>query len=72
MLHAPVITAAPLGAVPTIALGRLAPWLLFAGLLASLTVFFVTGADGAVTFPGSVVLHELVHDGRHLLGLPCH
>jgi hypothetical protein len=38
-----------------------------AGLL--LTVVLLT-ALYAVGFDGS--MHELMHDGRHLLGLPCH
>ena len=67
-------TPAPLAvpAVPTISFSRLAPWLVFAGLLATLVVFFVSAAQGAVAFPGGTLLHELVHDGRHLLGYPCH
>lgn len=57
------IPAAP--AVPTIELRRLLPWLLFFGLLACTVTFFVATEQTAL-------LHEFVHDGRHLLGYPCH
>jgi hypothetical protein len=35
-------------------------------------VYFVGAEEGATSiFPGAK-LHEWVHDGRHLLGFPCH
>jgi hypothetical protein len=47
------------------------PWALF-GLFLLLLVYLVAGDQGAVSVvPGSYV-HELMHDGRHLLGFPCH
>ncbi|KQQ43187.1 CbtB domain-containing protein [Nocardioides sp. Leaf307] len=58
--------------VPAIPLGRLAPWALFSGLLCSLVLFFVSTDQGAVSLLSGTALHELVHDGRHLLGYPCH
>jgi Probable cobalt transporter subunit (CbtB) len=33
--------------------------------------YLVTMDQGAVSQAGSY-LHELMHDGRHLLGVPCH
>ena len=33
--------------------------------------YLVTMDQGAVAQAGSY-LHELMHDGRHLLGVPCH
>lgn len=71
---APFVGAPALPAVeiPTVDLRELAPWSLFAGLLSVLVVFFVSADQGAVSlFAGSAV-HEWVHDGRHLLGYPCH
>ena len=48
------------------------PWALFAGLLALVALYFVGAEQGALSvFAGSDV-HEWVHDGRHLLGFPCH
>jgi cobalt transporter subunit CbtB len=40
---------------------------------ALLAVYFVGIDEGAMSIFGkSMVLHELMHDGRHLLGFPCH
>jgi Probable cobalt transporter subunit (CbtB) len=50
---------------------ELVPWLVFAVVLL-LAIYFVGVEEGAVSiFPGMYV-HEFVHDGRHLLGFPCH
>jgi hypothetical protein len=40
-------------------------------LLALLTLYLVGFDQGALSRSG-LYLHELMHDGRHLLGLPCH
>ena len=40
-----------------------------AGLL--LLAYLVAFDQGAVSQSG-MYLHELMHDGRHLLGVPCH
>jgi hypothetical protein len=69
------VAAAPVpGApsVPTIPLVELAPWALFFGLLGLLVVFFVSADQGAVSLLAGSAIHEWVHDGRHLLGYPCH
>jgi Probable cobalt transporter subunit (CbtB) len=48
------------------------PWAVFAGLLCLLAFYFVGAEQGATSiFPG-MYIHEFVHDGRHLLGFPCH
>ena len=36
-----------------------------------LTAYLVAFDQGAVSQSG-MYLHELMHDGRHLLGVPCH
>jgi hypothetical protein len=47
------------------------PWAIFAAL-ALLAIYFVGAEEGATSiFPG-MYIHEFVHDGRHLLGFPCH
>ncbi|MFD1703396.1 CbtB-domain containing protein [Methylopila henanensis] len=48
------------------------PWAVFGGLMLLLTVYFVGAEEGATSLIGSSVVHEFVHDGRHLLGFPCH
>lgn len=58
--------------LPTIPFAQLAPWALFFGLLALLVLFFAGASQGAVSVPSGTAIHELVHDGRHLLGYPCH
>ena len=58
--------------VPTIPLRELLPWAIFFGLLALITIFFVSADQGVVSLPSGNAIHEWVHDGRHLLGYPCH
>ena len=51
---------------------QLLPWVVFAGVLALFVLYFVGAEQGALSvFSGSLV-HEFTHDGRHLLGFPCH
>ncbi|MGN2641998.1 CbtB domain-containing protein [Nocardia takedensis] len=40
-------------------------------LLALLALYLVGFDQGAISRSG-MFLHELMHDGRHLLGVPCH
>ena len=40
--------------------------------LALATVYALTLENGATLRAGASVLHELFHDGRHFLGVPCH
>jgi hypothetical protein len=48
-------------------------WLVGAALLALAVYYFVGIDQGAVSVFGSDShVHELVHDGRHLIGFPCH
>jgi Probable cobalt transporter subunit (CbtB) len=56
---------------PAISLSELWPWALFAAVML-LLVFFVGVEEGAVSLNSGTFIHELVHDGRHLLGFPCH
>ena len=55
-----------------IPLRQLAPWAVFAGAVMFVLLYFVGVEQGAVSLIGGTYVHELVHDGRHLLGLPCH
>ena len=45
-------------------------WLVMAMALA--TVYALTMENGATLQAGATVVHELFHDGRHMLGVPCH
>ncbi len=50
----------------------LLPYAIFAGVLMALLVYFVGAEEGATSVVGGSAVHELLHDGRHLLGFPCH
>jgi hypothetical protein len=57
-------------AVPALSPKLLVVALFSVGLL--LLLAYLVGFDqGAVSRSGTY-LHELMHDGRHLLGVPCH
>jgi hypothetical protein len=56
----------------TIPLREWLPWAIFAGLLLLLAIYFVGVEQGAVSVVSGRYVHEFVHDGRHLLGFPCH
>jgi hypothetical protein len=66
------VPAAPDVRIPTIPFAQIAPWAVFLGLVALIALFFVSADQGAVSVPGGNAVHEWVHDGRHLLGFPCH
>lgn len=71
MVHAAALPAArPL---PTpIPLREILPWAVFAGVVL-LSLLYLVGLEQSATslFSGSMI-HEFLHDGRHLLGFPCH
>jgi hypothetical protein len=48
------------------------PWAIFAGLLLMLALYFVSAEQGATSLISGMYVHEFLHDGRHLLGFPCH
>lgn len=65
-------TAAPAVEIPTISVRQTLPWLAFFGLVALLAMYFVGAEQGATSLISGAGVHEWVHDGRHLLGFPCH
>lgn len=54
----------------TIPFPRLRPWLAVVPLL--LVVGYLVLMDNGALSQTGTFLHELLHDGRHLLGVPCH
>jgi len=54
-----------------IPVGEITPWLIF-GLVLLLALYFVGAEEGATSMVSGMYVHEFVHDGRHLLGFPCH
>ena len=51
---------------------QLLPWAVFGLLLALVAIYFVGAEQGATSIIGGHYVHEFLHDGRHLLGFPCH
>ena len=67
-----VLAPVPQIAIPTIPVRQLLPWAVFFGLLAMIAMYFVSSEQGAMAVFSGAGIHEWVHDGRHLLGFPCH
>jgi putative cobalt transporter subunit CbtB len=65
----PISPALPVVAIP---LREWLPWAIFAGLILLLAIYFVGAEQGATSLISGKYVHEFVHDGRHLLGFPCH
>ena len=59
-------------AVPPFSLSAVLPWLIFAGLLLLIALYFLSTEQGATSLLSGTAVHEWLHDGRHLLGFPCH
>jgi cobalt transporter subunit CbtB len=62
---------APISPPISIPLREIFPWTIFALLLLAL-IYFVGMEEGATSIIPGMYVHEYVHDGRHLLGFPCH
>ncbi len=58
--------------VPAIPFADIVPWAVFGGLVALILLYFVSTEQGAFALFKGMYVHEFVHDGRHLLGFPCH
>jgi hypothetical protein len=50
---------------------ELAPWVIFSLVFLTM-IYFVGAEEGATSLIPGMYVHEFVHDGRHLLGFPCH
>lgn len=68
MTSAAFVPSAQPVAIP---LRHVLPWAVF-GLFLLLALYFVGAEEGATSLIKGMVVHEFVHDGRHLLGFPCH
>jgi Probable cobalt transporter subunit (CbtB) len=58
--------------IPTLSTRQILPWLIFAGLLMLGAMYFLSTEQGATSLLSGTGVHEWLHDGRHLLGFPCH
>ena len=70
------VPADPAPAVDAAGIARVSTWLLLATLALAATIIWLVGFDNgqasAALDSTGTALHELFHDGRHLLGAPCH
>jgi hypothetical protein len=64
----PTITTRP----ATIPVRDVLPWAILGGLFLMLAIYFIGAEEGATSIIPGMYVHEFVHDGRHLLGFPCH
>jgi Probable cobalt transporter subunit (CbtB) len=62
----------PASAPIRIPLREILPWAILIGVLSLLLLYFVGAEQGATAIISGQYVHEFVHDGRHLLGVPCH
>jgi hypothetical protein len=65
-------TAAPAAAPVAIPVRDVLPWAVFGGLVLMIALYFVGAEEGATSLIRGMYVHEFLHDGRHLLGFPCH
>lgn len=56
----------------SIPIADIAPWAVFGMVIALVCLYFVSTEQGAFALFDGMYVHEYVHDGRHLLGFPCH
>ena len=47
-------------------------WAWLVAALCALAVYVVAVENGAVLAHGATRVHELFHDARHFIGVPCH
>ena len=67
-----IASLAPPLSPAVIPLREILPWAIFGGLILLLALYFVGAEQGATSIVSGMYVHEFVHDGRHLLGFPCH
>ena len=65
------LSATALAPVSPISIRAILPWALFALFLLA-AIYFVGAEEGATSLIRGMAVHEFLHDGRHLLGFPCH
>jgi Probable cobalt transporter subunit (CbtB) len=48
------------------------PWAVFGAVITFMLLYLVGIEQGVTSLFSGMYVHEFVHDGRHLLGFPCH
>ncbi|MQA03893.1 MAG: CbtB-domain containing protein [Streptosporangiales bacterium] len=73
MAQSATVTAThPNPAAPKLPFRAILPWAALFGLLLVILLYFVGAEQGATSMLSGEGVHEWLHDGRHLLGFPCH
>jgi hypothetical protein len=67
-----VVPAEPIAVPIAIPIRQWAPYIIFASVLMLHLLYIVGAEQGATSIIGGHLLHEWMHDARHLLGFPCH
>jgi Probable cobalt transporter subunit (CbtB) len=67
-----VVPAEPIAVPIAIPIRQWAPYIIFASVLMLYLLYIVGAEQGATSIIGGHLLHEWMHDARHLLGFPCH
>jgi hypothetical protein len=62
----------PIATPVAIPIRQILPWAVFFGVLMLVLLYFIGAEQGATSLFSGAGVHEFVHDGRHLLGFPCH
>lgn len=69
---APLPASSDTSAQAPLPVSAVLPWAVFFGVLMLILLYFVGTEQGALSVISGETVHEFVHDGRHLLGFPCH
>ena len=69
LTYAPGVRPARPAAIPV---KEALPWAILGGLVLVIAIYFVGAEEGATSLVKGMYVHEFLHDGRHLLGFPCH
>ena len=64
--------AIPAVVAPALPQIRVPAWAWLIVALAAAVSYFVMLENGALLGQAADTLHELFHDGRHFIGVPCH
>ena len=59
-------------AAPPFSVGQMLPWLIITAMMLLVALYFISAEQGVSSLLSGTAVHEWVHDGRHLLGFPCH
>jgi hypothetical protein len=71
-IHTPSVAQPSAVTPPPFSVRQVLPWLIFAAMLLLVAMYFVSAEQGATSLLSGTAVHEWTHDGRHLLGFPCH